>query len=48
MLDLLKALLGALTPSLRSHHELAVENLALRKQNGHCSREPSGQEGHPQ
>jgi len=34
MLDLLKALLGALTSSLHTRHELALENLALRQQIG--------------
>ncbi len=34
MFDLLKALLGAQVSSLRTHHELALENLALRQQLG--------------
>jgi hypothetical protein len=34
VLDLLKALLGSLISSLHTHHELAVENLALRQQIG--------------
>lgn len=34
MLDLLKALVGALTSSLHTRHELALENLALRQQIG--------------
>ncbi len=34
MLDLLKALSGALTSSLHTRHELALENLALRQQVG--------------
>ncbi len=34
MLDLLKALLGALTSNLHTRQELALENLALRQQIG--------------
>ncbi|RLB61933.1 MAG: hypothetical protein DRI90_10210 [Deltaproteobacteria bacterium] len=34
MLDLLKALVGALTSSLHTRHEVALENLALRQQIG--------------